>query len=107
MVNEFVPYKEATALCKLGFDEPCFGYYDGNHNLQYMFKGIPEDFTSRKMGPADSVWVGWYSAPLIQQAFKWFEGLGLFTTINCTNTKSKVLGIRKIITNDRIATEEP
>tara|TARA_R110000772_G_C12949682_1_gene401997 strand:+ start:51 stop:473 length:423 start_codon:yes stop_codon:yes gene_type:complete len=73
MENEFIPYEQALALKSLGFDEACFGYYDGNHNLQFMYNGIPEKFTERRMGPADSVLVGWVSAPLYQQAFRWFR----------------------------------
>lgn len=73
MEKEFIEYEQAIALKKLGFDEPCFGYYDGNHNLQFMYNGKPEKFTEKKMGPADSVWVGWISAPLYQQAFRWFR----------------------------------
>ena len=73
MEKEFIPYEQALALKELGFDEPCFGYYDGNHNLHFMYDGIPEKFTEKRMGPADSVWVGWISAPLHQQAFRWFS----------------------------------
>ena len=73
MEKEFVLYPEALALKKLGFDEPCLGYYDGNHNLQYMFNGYPESFSKRMMGVSDSVWVGWISAPTFSQAFRWFR----------------------------------
>ena len=88
--NEFVPYEQALALKELGFNEPCFGYYDGNRNLQLIYNGIPEKFTEKRMGLANSVWVGWISAPLYQQAFRWFrEKYGLTFTIrrhfNCYN----------------------
>ena len=73
MEKEFVPYELAVKLKVLGFDEPCFGYYDGNHNLQFMYNGIPEKFTEKRMGPADSVWVGWISAPTYSQCFRWFR----------------------------------
>jgi hypothetical protein len=33
MTKEFVSYEEALALKELGFDEPCFGYYDEGGNL--------------------------------------------------------------------------
>ncbi len=72
--KEFVKYNEALALKELGFDEPCFGYYDGNHNLQYMYNGKPEKFTEKRMGVSDSKWVGWISAPTYSQAFRWFRG---------------------------------
>ena len=73
MEKEFALYPEALALKELGFDEPCLGYYDGNHNLQYMFNGYPESFSKRMMGVSDSVWVGWISAPTYSQAFRWFR----------------------------------
>jgi hypothetical protein len=73
MEKEFVPYEQALALKELGFNEPCFGYYDGNHNLQFMYNGFPEKFTEKRMGVSDSKWVGWISAPLYQQAFRWFR----------------------------------
>jgi len=82
MKKEFLTYEQALALKELGFKEPCFGYYDGNLNLQFMYNGIPEKFTEKRMGLADSVWVGWISAPLYQQALRWFiEKYELYGTI--------------------------
>ena len=60
MESLFCPYEQALALKELGFDEPCFGYYSngdlvyGNHtnNIIQRFR---------------------YSAPLYQQAFRWFR----------------------------------
>ena len=73
MEKEFIEYEQALALKELGFDEPCFGYYDGNHNLQFMYNGIPEKFSEKMMGVSDSVWVGWISAPTFSQAFRFFR----------------------------------
>jgi hypothetical protein len=88
MESLFVPYEIALTLKELGFDKECFGYYDGNHNLQFMYNGIPEKFTERRMGPANSVWVGWISAPLYQQAFRWFrEKYWLVIEISMTEIK--------------------
>jgi hypothetical protein len=79
MEKEFVPIDLSLKLKELGFDEPCFGYYDGNRNLQFMYNGYPEKFSERMMGVSDSVWVGWISAPLYQQAFRWIrEKYGLY-----------------------------
>ena len=71
MKKEFVPYELAVKLKDLGFDEPCFGYYDGNHNFNYMFEGKPENFSYRKFPLGHSV--GWTSAPTFSQAFRWFR----------------------------------
>jgi hypothetical protein len=66
MENEFVNYTQALELKELGFDEPCFGYYDEDKYL----------FTVREQ---DSVESEWLKAPLYQQAFRWFrEKCGLY-----------------------------
>ena len=67
--KEFIPYEQALELKKLGFDEPCFAWYNDNGN--YML-GIDEvRFDTKKtyhFNNTDSV-----SAPLYQQAFRWFR----------------------------------
>jgi hypothetical protein len=73
MEEQFIPYPLALRMKQLGFDEPCFGYYDGNHNLQFMYNGKPECFSDRRMGVSGCMSVGWTSAPLWQQAFSWFR----------------------------------
>ena len=69
MNKEFVSYEQALALKELGFDEPCFAWYNDNGN--YML-GIDEvRFDTKKtyhFNNTDSV-----SAPLYQQAFRWFR----------------------------------
>ena len=76
MEKEFVPYELAVKLKALGFDEPCFAFYQIEYaeviptmvddNEQYKLTGfrtcknseIPEHYTS---------------APTFQQAFRWFR----------------------------------
>jgi hypothetical protein len=58
MIKEFVPYTEALALKELGFDEPCFGWYSKDGT-----------FYEGKM----TIHQGLLSAPLYQQAFRWFR----------------------------------
>ena len=36
MKKEFIPYEEALALKKLGFDEKCYGYYDDGKQYWYF-----------------------------------------------------------------------
>ena len=69
MEKEFVPYPLALRLKELGFNEPCVGYYDGNHNFNYMFQGKPQNFSYKKFPLGHSV--GWTSAPTFSQAFRW------------------------------------
>jgi hypothetical protein len=61
MKNEFIKYKEALALKELGFDEPCFNQYtDGTLDLPCTKYDYPSCVES-------------ISAPLYQQAFRWFR----------------------------------
>jgi hypothetical protein len=70
MNKEFVTYKQALALKELGFDEPCFGYYNYNGTHFFDYKPKTDDKNLTK-------------APLYQQAFRWFrEKYGLFNFIN-------------------------
>lgn len=65
MEKEFVIYKIALELKRLGFDEPCFGriYADGSIELlSYLYKN------SDQIGEGTSC-----SSPFKQQAFKFFR----------------------------------
>jgi hypothetical protein len=64
MEKEFIGYTEALALKELGFDEPCFGYYNVSN------QELIEDLSNNRTGNDDSRWV---SAPLYSQAFRWFR----------------------------------
>jgi len=60
--KDFVPYQEALVLKELGFNEPCFGYYNsGVKNPLEVEYSIPYDHKE------------YLSAPLYQQAFRWFR----------------------------------
>jgi hypothetical protein len=54
----FVPYEQALALKELGFDEPCFGWYSKDGTF---YEG------------KTTIHQGLLSAPLCQQAFRWFR----------------------------------
>ena len=68
MNKEFIPYELALALKELGFDEPCFGYYKPNGELDYIENHILKDFPYLAK---NSEWQDLVAAPLYQQAFKW------------------------------------
>lgn len=92
--KEFVPYQESLELKGLGFDEPCFGFYleDGTWTpASYSKKGTVYPSNTDLLPE-------WYTAPLFQQAFRWFrENYDLnyvivkaeswFYTINGCNTQ--------------------
>jgi hypothetical protein len=77
MNKEFINYEQALALKELGFDEPCFGWFRSTL--------IPSNFTEYfletefNMNESPSDWVNSNfldkacSAPLYQQAFRWFR----------------------------------
>jgi len=64
MTQEFVNYNQALALKELGFDEPCFAYYDMAQ--EFNFPGCTmhnRNFINLKAT----------MTPLYQQAFRWFR----------------------------------
>ena len=61
MEKEFVTYTQSLALKELGFDEPCFGYYD---NGVFIFWYDSKQETELLLN---------CSAPLKQQVFRWFR----------------------------------
>ena len=75
MNKEFIPYKQALALKKLGFDEPCFmTYLNGKLDKEiFLFNHSIRSHSTQEF----------VSAPLYQQAFRWFrEKYGLFGAPN-------------------------
>ena len=62
MEKEFLPYEQALALKELGFDEPCFGLYAPPSKTVFLHHyGL--------LSAKEQI-----SAPLFQQAFRWFRG---------------------------------
>jgi hypothetical protein len=68
MNKEFVPYEQALALKELGFDEICLSaFFDSKIKRCDNIKNSTSDYLS---------------APLYQQAFRWFrEKYGIFVSI--------------------------
>jgi len=72
MEKEFVPYELAVKLKELGFDEPCFAYYN------YYIKGVPLN-----MYGSDYNGTG-QPAPTWNSAFRWFrDKYNLHSFIDC------------------------
>jgi len=74
MQNQFINYNQSLALKKLGFDEKCFGWYSQHknkvtphipcsHNTDY--NTVTRPWTTDEFECC--------SAPLYQQAFRWFR----------------------------------
>jgi len=89
MEKEFVTYKDALALKKLGFDEESMMVYYGTSrpdkcNKLYIPSGFGKIKNSHLItdGEKGIYWDGQVTAPLYQQAFKWFrEKYGLHSWI--------------------------
>jgi hypothetical protein len=67
--KEFVLYQEALALKELGFDEPCLSIYDKDGKLQRSLLEYP--IINSKNGFHEHWNI--ITAPLYQQAFRWFR----------------------------------
>ena len=70
MNKEFIPHQEALELKELGFDEPCFGYYEDN-NLTITFPSTSSNgwkWVGNSIIPAKNT-----KAPTFSQAFRWFR----------------------------------
>ena len=91
MNKEFVPYEESLELKELGFDEPCFRWYDerwGDDLQQDKFNTNKDLF----MTDLDC------SAPLYQQVFRWFrENHGLWQIVMQNTDKDWTYDILPII----------
>ena len=70
MNKEFIPYEQALELKELGFDEPCFGYYEPNKKFEYLNWETFKDFPYLAK---NSEWQDLYGAPTYSQAFRFFR----------------------------------
>jgi len=59
MKTEFIPYEQALELKELGFNEPCFGYFDKEDDNTLKFDVCYETKN--------------LAAPTFSQAFRWFR----------------------------------
>ena len=65
MQKEFVPYELAVKLKELGFNEPCFAWYDGRY-----IASINQNYCKNSEEWLNTIHC---AAPLYQQAFRWFR----------------------------------
>lgn len=74
--KDFVPYELALRLKALGFDEPCFAFYNGKHlDLGVWDWEYPAGKKRRDIGECPQ-------APTFQQAFRWFRGNGFLISLS-------------------------
>jgi hypothetical protein len=75
MEKEFVPYEQSLELKELGFDEECFAWYAETKNLQ-ISPDVYKKWTSKPCNNSNIIIVfnsDCVTAPLYQQAFRWFR----------------------------------
>jgi len=78
MKKEFIPYEQALSLKELGFDEPCFGYYEYSKKFLITDSVFYTNSELKNNG---------ITTPLYQQAFRWFrEKYNLFCEIKIDRT---------------------
>ena len=74
MEKEFIPYEQALALKELGFDEKCCASYYKKYDNEIGYHKVHRDFNFAALT---------VSAPLYQQAFRWFrENYGILVIID-------------------------
>ena len=71
MTKEFVPYEQALELKELGFDEPCFGYYNIKDNNLKLFSNELVDASCNSDLKYDDF--KHCTVPTFSQAFRWFR----------------------------------
>jgi hypothetical protein len=81
MKKEFIPYEQALELKELGFNEGCFGYYvltetrDYKNGLEIRNEIELNTLNGYRVNDDESQ----TTAPLYQQAFRWFrEKYGIY-----------------------------
>lgn len=110
MKELFIPYEQALALKKLGFDEPCFGFYKlGNIDIYYdtILQGQNHKFRNNTQLNFYGDLKEKVSAPTFSQAFRWFrKKYGIFSSIWYFETEQRFFikfgfGIQKFEMNDK------
>ena len=90
MEKQFVTYEIALKLKELGFDEPCFGYFEFKDKNLKLFSDKIQDASCN----SDIVYDDFIhcTAPLWQQAIDWLREKHRFHfIIEPLNTKNKIL----------------
>jgi hypothetical protein len=81
MESQFVPYPIALDLKELGFDEPCFGYFNEKRMLMQFLHNVFYNKNSeiayarniKYLFRKEAVYKLMCTAPLWQQVIDWFE----------------------------------
>ncbi len=103
MKQEFVPYEQALKLKELGFDEPCFAHYcngDLITKTAILKSSTMLYYQQNNINPNNQYKHQNCTAPLYQQAFRWFrEKYGLWQIVMQNTDKDWTYDILPIIGN--------
>jgi hypothetical protein len=111
MKKEFIPYEQALALKELGFDEPCLAFF-WNTGKFYTTAEYPHLIETHKQNQLGDYNYDSTSAPLYQQAFRWFrekhniDSYHIEPTNNMFGNFYGVLGLRTATFNGGFKTYE-
>jgi hypothetical protein len=87
MNEQFIPYEEALVMKELGFDEPCFKGYTEEYKDLINFSNTHTNTSVFNTLPTRPI-----TAPLYQQAFKWFrDKYNLYSEIDLDSYKEPYL----------------
>ena len=84
MEREFVSYTEALALKEMGFDDPCFAFYQKEiSEIKPTMVGDDDQYrlTGYRTCKNSEIPEQYISAPTYSQAFRWFRKKGQDSTI--------------------------
>jgi hypothetical protein len=111
MGKEFIPYEQALALKELGFNEPCLAFF-WNTGKFYTTAEYPHSIETHKQNQLGDYNYDSTSAPLYQQAFRWFrekhniDSYHIEPTNNMFGNFYGVLGLRTATFNGGFKTYE-
>lgn len=106
MEKLFIPYKEALALKKLGFDEPCFFAFD---NSSYPMRCTDLRTNEQKFNGVNYNSSSYTSQPTFSQTFRWFrEKYQIFPEVltDCTTEPKFVYTYNTFYGNPKDLTEQ-
>jgi pyruvate/2-oxoacid:ferredoxin oxidoreductase beta subunit len=90
MEREFVSYEIALALKELGFDEPCFAWYDGRYP-----SSINQDYCKNSEEWLNTIHC---ATPTFSQAFRWlYQKLDIEKGVMPLDTESQQLLLKELI----------
>ena len=103
-MNEFIPYNEALALKKLGFNTPTRDFYRITGSGPFAYVDYVDWNNDKEQKTAGDM--TYVSAPLYQQAFRWFrEKYKIEGEVHCIRFDSpKLRGYQYVTIKDNYTT---